>query len=89
MEDSHLVSSIYKSINKDLTFSNLLHIKWALSNKYLTLLHENIKSTEQPAHPRSLISAFDIRYLERRVANLALCKVFNTVKLVLSGQNLS
>ena len=29
------------------------------------------------------------RSVESRVANLALCKVFNTVKLVLSGLNLS
>ena len=29
----------------------------------LTLLHANIKGADQPAHPRSLISAFDIRYV--------------------------
>ena len=33
----------------------------------LTLLLANNKGTDQPAHPHSLISAFDISYLKSKV----------------------
>ena len=35
----------------------------------------NNKGADQPAHPRSLISAFVIRYLESTVVKLASCKI--------------
>ena len=41
----------------------------------LTLLHTNIKGTDQPMHQHSLISGFVIRYTAIEVVNLALCKI--------------
>ena len=35
-----------------------------LSAKNLTLVHANIEGADQPARPRTLISAFVIRYLK-------------------------
>ena len=36
------------------------NIIWASTRETLTLLFANIKGADQPAHPRSLISAFII-----------------------------
>ena len=41
------------------------------------LLHANNKGTDQPAPPRSLISAFVIRYLESIVITLTQSQFFN------------
>ena len=41
------------------------------------MLHAKSKCADQPAHPRSLICAFVIRYLQIRVVNLATCKKIN------------
>ena len=46
-------------------------IIWALMRENLTLLHVNNKGTDQPVHPHSLISAFDIRFLESIICKLA------------------
>ena len=35
----------------------------------------NNTGTDQPAHPRSLISAFDIRFLESIISKLAMSKI--------------
>ena len=43
----------------------------------LTLLHTKNKGIDQPMHPRSLISAFVIRYMASEVVKLAPCKIFN------------
>ena len=40
------------------------NIVWALLQDYLTLLHTNSKSADQPAHPHSLDSAFVILSLD-------------------------
>ena len=37
----------------------------------------NNKGADQPAHSRSLISAFDIRFLERTICKLAAGKIFD------------
>ena len=44
-------------------FKNIISMKvnvltWVYSRKILALLHANNKGADQPAHPRSLISAF-------------------------------
>ena len=44
----------------------LQHHMW-LALKSVTLLLANNKGTDQPAHPRSLISAFVFRYLKSKV----------------------
>ena len=44
---------------------------FALARESLTLLHAKIKGTDQPAHARSLVSAFVIRSIESIIANLA------------------
>ena len=44
-----------------------------LNKRKMNVLQASQKGTDQPAHPRSLISAFVIHYLERIVANLAPC----------------
>ena len=36
----------------------------ASTRENLILLHANNKGADQPAHPRKLISAFDIRFME-------------------------
>ena len=36
---------------------------WALSRENPTLLYENNKSADLPVHPRSLISAFIVRFM--------------------------
>ena len=42
---------------------------------YLTILQANNKSTEEPAHPRSLISALCYLFLETTIVKHALCKI--------------
>ena len=37
----------------------------------LVLPYANNKGSDQPAHPRSLISAFDVRFLDSRIPTLA------------------
>ena len=46
-------------------------ILWTLSQENLILLHVNNKGAYQPAHLRSLISAFVVCYLESIVAKRA------------------
>ena len=48
---------------------------WASSRENQTLLHENNKSTDQYAHPCSLISVFIIHWLESIVGKLGSCKI--------------
>ena len=38
-------------------------IRWALSRETLNLVHAHNKGSDQPAHPRSLISAFVASFL--------------------------
>ena len=45
-------------------------IIWASMQEILTLLLDNNKSADQPAHPHSLISAFIIPYLKNKVTRL-------------------
>ena len=40
----------------------------------MTLLYANNKVTDQPAHPRSLISAFYVHFLENILATIHTCK---------------
>ena len=51
------------------------HVEYR-DNQYghLTLLHVNLKGTDQPAHQHSLISTFVIHYMESLVVKLAPCK---------------
>ena len=42
----------------------------------LSMLHAHNKSTDQPAHLHSRISAFVNRYMARIVVNLAPCKLY-------------
>ena len=48
-----------------------MHHYWVAMLQPQTLLHANINGEDQPVHPRSLISAFDIRYVECIVVKLA------------------
>ena len=43
--------------------------------QYIEKERKNEKDTHQPVHPRSLIGAFVIRYLESKVVKLAPCKI--------------
>ena len=45
----------------------------AAMQESLTLLHANNKGTDKAAHPRSLISIFDIRFLQSKIYKLASC----------------
>ena len=45
-----------------------------LSEKNVTLLHANNNVTDQSAHPRSLISASAVRFLESILATIHSCK---------------
>ena len=49
----------------------LLHIKWALTQENLSSVFVNNKGADQPAHPRSLISASVIHILESIISGLA------------------
>ena len=53
---------------------------WALTRENLNLLYANNKRADQPAHPRSLITAFVILCQDSIIANQAACKV-SVVKL--------
>ena len=46
-------------------------VKWASTREILSPRVANNEGTDQPAHPRSLISTFVIRSLERIIAKLA------------------
>ena len=48
-----------------------LTLKWALVQENLSTVFANIKGANQPAHPRSLISAFVIRLLESNISKLS------------------
>ena len=50
-------------------------IKWDLTRDKQTLLHGDNKGADQPAHPRSLISAFVVRFLESLMIPLAIRKI--------------
>ena len=47
----------------------------ALTQGNLILLHANNKGADQPVHPRILVSALVVHYLEIIVVKLALCKI--------------
>ena len=51
------------------------HIKWAPSWENLFLPYANNKGADQPAHPRSLISTFVVRYLDRIIPILAIAEI--------------
>ena len=51
------------------------------SRETCLLSFANNKGTDQPAHPRSLISAFVIRFLESTIYNLATSKIFQLVSV--------
>ena len=48
---------------------------WASTRESLTLLNANNKGADQPAHLRSLVSAFVIRFLESKNTTLATSKI--------------
>ena len=48
---------------------------WSLLPENLILLHVNNKGTDQPAHSRSLISAFVIHFLKSIIAKHETCKI--------------
>ena len=48
--------------------------KWATSWENLFMPYANIKGADQPAHPRSLISAFIVRWLDSVIPRLAISK---------------
>ena len=50
-------------------------IIWASTQENRTVLHANNKDADQPAHQRRLANAFVIRFLERMIVDLALCKI--------------
>ena len=56
-------------------------IIWASTRETLSLVFENHKGADQPAHPRILISAFIIRLLESIISKLATSK-FSIFQLV-------
>ena len=51
------------------------HYLLATAQENLTLLQVTNKVADQPAHPRSLISAIAIRLLESMIAKVATCKL--------------
>ena len=53
-------------------------LKWAsiATRESLTLVHANNKGAGLSSYPRSLISAFIVRLLERIISELAYCKYF-------------
>ena len=54
---------------------NITSIYVPHSRDILTLLHANNKVADQPAHPRSLVSTFVIRFLESIITQLNSCNV--------------
>ena len=58
-----------------LLFKNWLQCKWATSWEKLFLPYANNKGADQPAHPRSLISAFVIRYLDSIISLVSTSKI--------------
>ena len=56
---------------------------WAPPRENQTLLHTNNKGTDQSLHLYSVISAFIIHFLERRISKLAICKI---VRLLLVSE---
>ena len=52
-----------------------LVMNWALIQENLFSGFVNNKSTDQPAHPRKLISAFVIRFLESIISKLATSEI--------------
>ena len=48
---------------------------WALTREHLSSGFANNTGTDQPAHPRSLISAFVIHYLESSICKLVTCEI--------------
>ena len=55
--------------------SLLTYNNWASSWQNLLLLYANNKGADQPAHPRSLISAFVVRYLDIIMPLLAIAAI--------------
>ena len=52
-----------------------LKIKWATSWQNLLLPHANNKGTDQPAHPRSLISTFVVRCLDSLIPLVSISEI--------------
>ena len=50
-------------------------LNWALARENLSSVFVNNKGKDLPAHPRSLISAFVIRVLERIISKLATSEI--------------
>ena len=65
--DQHLWFLLSSKCN---SLACMLHAKFQYSSKFV-----NNKGADQPAHPRSLISAFVIHSLECTTAWLVTCKV--------------
>ena len=51
------------------------HEMWTSTPENPTLLPANNKGTDQPAHPRRLVTAFVIRPLDRKIIKLSTCKI--------------
>ena len=66
--------------------SRVKDLIWALLRGKLHLLYANNKDADQPAHPRSLINAFIIRFLERTIAKPASCNVSRFWLVYVAGQ---
>ena len=59
---------------------------WALTRENLSLGFANNKGTDQPAHPRSLISTFVIRLLESIVSRLAASNILIFILVIAAEQ---
>ena len=65
---NYLLYSYYKSC---------IGIIWALPQENLILSQANNKGADQPAHVRSLISAFVVHFLKSIIAKLASYKILS------------
>ena len=70
-----IIFIIYQSV-----MASLSNIKWASLWENLFIPYANNKGADQPAHPRSLISAFVVRCLDSIIHILAKSKI-STLKL--------
>ena len=62
------VSDLYRRVATGRPGSLGFNAIWASMRETLTVMLANNKGADQPAHPRSLISAFVIRYLKCKVS---------------------
>ena len=54
---------------------NMMNLKWATPWENLFMQYADNKGSDQPAHPRSLISAFVVRCLDSIIPLLAIAKI--------------